>query len=545
MPLKPGKSKEIISHNISEMVRAGHPQDQSVAAAYSKAGFKKDEMAGGLADDKTPKDFDEKSLQEGMKVEMEHTNSKKVAREIAMDHLTEDKNYYKKLKTMEKAERKSGDRVVHPMHGPGTIARSNGDGTHNISFDNDYNKKVGVRTIHESEFNTPKKPKIGGSSAPAALQVSKQDKKRIDKESDGKQEFDYGNEELDKDGPRAAQATNQDAQADYDYLSRLARIKHKWKNLKKAMADDAFLDIGDASGTAETQDQNPQDVNDSQPQGQQPSMSDEEVQSLMQSAGISGDTSPQGENQTPGEIDSQPQGQEQSPPQDQEPDESGSSSDSDQQVNDEEISPEDVERAMKEQGYSDAEIAHVIHGIHLPDLDEVKQEKAKTEHAKREGELSLQQQDMQIKQNDHALKSGHAEKLNALEADHKAQLLDLEREHTRRMKDLEYSKAKKEAEANDETEHKKKMREVEYNKAQKDIPGDKFDDTEHQKRMMDLELQEKQLDLEQKKQEIKLEIEFKKKEMELKLNHAEEMAAKKLKEKLAEPPIKKIKKSEE
>jgi len=28
---------------------------------------------------------------------MEHTNNKKIAEEIAKDHLTEDKNYYKKL----------------------------------------------------------------------------------------------------------------------------------------------------------------------------------------------------------------------------------------------------------------------------------------------------------------------------------------------------------------------------------------------------------------------------------------------------------------
>lgn len=38
MPLKSGKSKEIISSNIREMVKAGHPQKQAVAAAYNKAG---------------------------------------------------------------------------------------------------------------------------------------------------------------------------------------------------------------------------------------------------------------------------------------------------------------------------------------------------------------------------------------------------------------------------------------------------------------------------------------------------------------------------
>jgi len=63
----------------------------------------KQKLTGGLADSKKPSDFDSKALAEGIKVEMEHTNDKKIAEEIAMDHLTEDEEYYKKLKTIEKA----------------------------------------------------------------------------------------------------------------------------------------------------------------------------------------------------------------------------------------------------------------------------------------------------------------------------------------------------------------------------------------------------------------------------------------------------------
>ena len=61
-------------------------------------------IKGGKADKKSPKDFDKKALAQGIKVEMEHTNDVKIAMEIAMDHLTEDKNYYKKLKQVEKSE---------------------------------------------------------------------------------------------------------------------------------------------------------------------------------------------------------------------------------------------------------------------------------------------------------------------------------------------------------------------------------------------------------------------------------------------------------
>ena len=37
-------------------------------------------------------------LKKGIKVEMEHTNDESIAKEISMDHLFEDPNYYTKLK---------------------------------------------------------------------------------------------------------------------------------------------------------------------------------------------------------------------------------------------------------------------------------------------------------------------------------------------------------------------------------------------------------------------------------------------------------------
>lgn len=84
-----------------------------------------DVIPGGLADDKTLKDVmshhfpDIKpgsrsyvtsfyllkdALNKGIEVELEHTDDKDIAEEIAIDHLWEDPDYYEKLKDVEDDE---------------------------------------------------------------------------------------------------------------------------------------------------------------------------------------------------------------------------------------------------------------------------------------------------------------------------------------------------------------------------------------------------------------------------------------------------------
>lgn len=94
-----GRNKSV-GKTINKMVKAK-------GYTYEKIGRNKyawqDRLPGGIADDKTPKDFDPAALAKGIKVELEHTSDRRIALEVAMDHLTEDKAYYDKLEKMEKA----------------------------------------------------------------------------------------------------------------------------------------------------------------------------------------------------------------------------------------------------------------------------------------------------------------------------------------------------------------------------------------------------------------------------------------------------------
>jgi hypothetical protein len=84
-----------------------------------KQGFTEEKLEGGVADDKSLSDIAKKhkvdvkvltkQFDKGVKVEMEHTDDKEKAKEIAMDHISEDPKYYDKLSKMETNEIKHNE----------------------------------------------------------------------------------------------------------------------------------------------------------------------------------------------------------------------------------------------------------------------------------------------------------------------------------------------------------------------------------------------------------------------------------------------------
>lgn len=68
---------------------------------YKRAKKWKDKIPGGNADGMNPSEFENSQVERGKNVEFEHTDDADTAREIAMDHLEEHKDYYTGLKHME------------------------------------------------------------------------------------------------------------------------------------------------------------------------------------------------------------------------------------------------------------------------------------------------------------------------------------------------------------------------------------------------------------------------------------------------------------
>jgi hypothetical protein len=107
------KPKDDQVHELAEKLGIDpHKFEEHVYMILGDLLKNEDKVGGGKADKATPEKIAKhhgvsveeinKQIQMGIKVEMEHTDDKNLAKEISMDHLMEFPDYYTKLKKMEK-----------------------------------------------------------------------------------------------------------------------------------------------------------------------------------------------------------------------------------------------------------------------------------------------------------------------------------------------------------------------------------------------------------------------------------------------------------
>jgi len=149
----PGKRDGTGPYKASARRKAGLPGMRKSEDEECVKEDHKDILSGGLADNRAEDEFDPEQLQMGIKVELEHTNTPELAKEIAMDHLAEDPQYYTHLDRMEKG-----------------ACDEPGDRTHEEEIDEPTEECVKEETVEEANYHIPDSPdaKAGDVEAIAA-----------------------------------------------------------------------------------------------------------------------------------------------------------------------------------------------------------------------------------------------------------------------------------------------------------------------------------------------------------------------------------------
>ena len=93
---------------MSDMQKFGYILAAAFGFGAAYVFFNKRTFQGGYAEKHhySYEDFPKRDIEKGADIEMEHTRLRSVARKIALDHLSEDPDYYRKLELIESGDRR-------------------------------------------------------------------------------------------------------------------------------------------------------------------------------------------------------------------------------------------------------------------------------------------------------------------------------------------------------------------------------------------------------------------------------------------------------
>lgn len=132
--------------------------DEYALRAAFRRGFEKaaDLLPGGKGDDKPDSAFKKDELKEGIKHEGEHTKNLAIRKEIAKDHLTEDRDYYKHLDEAKLAFYRGFEKAASAEPGlVGEWAREGKEVQDELELEEKEKPKVGPRELAEDHGGTP------------------------------------------------------------------------------------------------------------------------------------------------------------------------------------------------------------------------------------------------------------------------------------------------------------------------------------------------------------------------------------------------------
>ena len=265
---------------------------------------------------------------------------------------------------------------------------------------------------------------------------------RIDREQDGKQELDYGVEELDKESKKKKKKEEDAGIAPLDEHGndgedRVAKsaLGERWELIKRQTldSDSAFLDLSEAMGEEEEA-EGPEDGGMEEPNME--NIDDPETHEMLkemaeQQAGESEGAEQGTETETEGDSAemSEEEGAQEA-----------------EQAMEQGASPEEIMQMLQADGFSEAEIAHIMDGVNHGAVDPIQQKKLDQMDQVHGARMDDAEHARSMKQQEHEHNLEHRKRMNDIEFDNetnKKAEIQMELDHKKRMLDLEYEKAKR------------------------------------------------------------------------------------------------------
>ena len=387
---------------------------------------KEEKLEGGLADGKPDSKYDAKQLEMGIEVEFEHTNDRDIAKEIAKDHLEEIPDYYTRLKNMEDKAKEEG------------------------KF---------KKSMSEAWEELKKQLSHAESILNIKEEQEEDEEEELDEEGEAAEDEDVAPEEIMQLLQQIEGGLEEDPEAEEPAEEELEE--------EPMLEEEGFLEEEPEEDPMLEEDEEELSIGDKLDEADELGEVEEGLMPERRDSIVSPDDMMLEEDPAEEGLEEDPMTAEEpaaEEPAEEEPAEEELAEDpmaAEEELSDDEKQNRLIE-ALKEEGYSDLEIAHIVHGYTPPQVDPVDQAKIETYKAKAEAERSAAMRDKGIKETEAQVGSQIRLQEAHADADHKQKINEIElrdlmrqkestkikNEHTKRLLDLEY-------------EHQKKLKELE------------------------------------------------------------------------------------
>lgn len=238
-----------MEQTMKQSLSGGQQQAQQQEQAPNETA-PENQLEGGLGDSTQPEEVDQEQLSMGIQIEMEHTNDEGKAKEIALDHLSEDPEYYSKLNEMENPKSKKIDVPADQVDGDyGSEEMADAQPEHE--------KQMGEEEefVHDAQENRDDELDSDIIEADAEEEIEQEIEQEIEGESENPDEAldnladssDPADEDIDLDGVPDEQEEHGQIDPSVDDIDQDGDVEHEEAMAAEAGEEAVYSDEGDSA----------------------------------------------------------------------------------------------------------------------------------------------------------------------------------------------------------------------------------------------------------------------------------------------------------